>query len=408
VEPLQPPGLPAGATAEQIAQYQARIRQYEEQYEQYLQFYDDYIARRARLADMPVARTLYGFNLGPEADDARSDQGMIVAVFAPDDMRVLGYVELTDVPTYGREIVTRAALAWVLASAVATLLAAGAGWLASRRITAPLRELTEVTAHMAAGNLATRAEVRRQDEIGILARSFNEMAGRIEAMVHTLRRFVADAAHELNTPLTALQINLDLALEAPSADQRADFLTLARSDAKRLEALSNDLLDLSRVESAPAEGQSERVDLVTLIRELGEPYTSQAEQAGLTFELNLPVDSAAVRGERAQLRRALGNLLDNAIKFTPAGGTVGLHLACDDGWVRIAVTDTGIGIPAEELPRLFSRFHRGRNATAYPGSGLGLAIVNAIVARHGGQVGAQSTAAGSCFVIRWPCAKERR
>jgi signal transduction histidine kinase len=122
----------------------------------------------------------------------------------------------------------------------------------------------------------------------------------------------------------------------------------------------------------------------------------------------VPVDSAAVQGDRAQLRRALGNLIDNAIKFTPAGGTVGLHLACDDGWVRIAVTDTGIGIPAEELPHLFSRFHRGRNASAYPGSGLGLAIVNAIVARHGGQVSVQSTAAGSCFVIRWPCAAPRR
>jgi signal transduction histidine kinase len=227
-------------------------------------------------------------------------------------------------------------------------------------------------------------------------------------MVHTLRRFVADAAHELNTPLTALQANLDLALEAPSADQRADFLTLARSEAERLETLSNDLLDLSRMESAPADARSEHVELVALIRELAEPYTSQAEQAGLAFELNVPLDSAVVSGDRAQLRRALGNLIDNAIKFTPAGGAVGLHLACDNGWVQTAVTDTGIGIPAEELPHLFSRFHRGRNASTYPGSGLGLAIVNAIVARHGGQVSVQSTSAGTCVAIRWPCAGPRR
>lgn len=118
--------------------------------------------------------------------------------------------------------------------------------------------------------------------------------------------------------------------------------------------------------------------------------------------LNLPPEPIEIKGQADQLRRAIGNLIDNAIKFTPEGGTVTIDLQRGDGSIELCVSDTGIGIPADDLPQLFSRFHRGRNAAGYPGNGLGLAIVKAIVEAHGGAVGAENTAQGTRFCITFP------
>ena len=141
-----------------------------------------------------------------------------------------------------------------------------------------------------------------------------------------------------------------------------------------------------------------------MVRETSELYASQAEQAGLPFSLDLPKGAVAIRGNDAQLRLALGNLLDHAIKFTPSGGTVSVGCAAGPHgqWARLWVEDTGIGIPADGLPQLSSRFHRGRNVVTYPGSDLGLAIVKAIVEGHGGRAMAQSTSEGTRFVLRLP------
>ena len=118
--------------------------------------------------------------------------------------------------------------------------------------------------------------------------------------------------------------------------------------------------------------------------------------------MDLPDEPVTVQGERGQLRQALGNLLDNALKFTPEGGEIEVGLRQEGTWASLWVRDSGIGVPAEDLPGLFERFHRGRNAAAYPGSGLGLAIVKAVVQRHGGQVTAQNLEQGARFAVRLP------
>ncbi len=313
-----------------------------------------------------------------------------------------GFLELSEGPDIGREVLSGVAWVWVIASAVAVVLAAAVGWLMSLRLTSPLLELTRVTQQMASGDLGTRADVRRRDEVGQLAAAFNEMAQRVEGTVLTLRRFVADAAHELHTPLTALRTNLEL-LGQEAARQRRETLTArARSQVSRLETLTTGLLDLSSIEAGAAEGAGDSVDAVALIREVAELYASQAEQAGLDFTLAVPPQPVAVCGEAGQLRQAVGNLLDNAIKFTPAGGMVQIALQQKAGWVTVTVTDDGSGIPEADLPHLFSRFYRGRNATARPGNGLGLAIVRAIAAAHGGTVGAENIHPGARFSIRLP------
>ncbi|MGD8792086.1 MAG: HAMP domain-containing sensor histidine kinase [Anaerolineae bacterium] len=318
----------------------------------------------------------------------RSSQVVRLPIYDHTSAQLVGYVELSEGPAYGQQIVTSVARGWILAGAVAVALAAAAGWLISRRISRPLSALTGVTASMAEGDLTARADVSRRDEFGALARSFNRMADQVEGTVTTLGQFVSDAAHQLRTPLTALQTSLELA-------PQDEHVAQAQAQMQRLEALTGGLLDLSRIESDAEGSETAPLPLKTLVTEVSELYASQAEQAGLGFELSLPEAPLVIRGDGAQLRQALANLLDNAIKFTPAGGRVCLGLGREGEMAVLWVEDTGIGIPPDELPRLFQRFHRGRNASAYPGSGLGLAIVRAIAERHGGRVQGESTESGT-------------
>ena len=347
--------------------------------------------------------TRLGFGFMPDTPLGATRSNLVLRqpIYDPQG-ELRGFLELSEGPDIGREILTSVAWVWAVASAIAVVLAAGVGWLISLRLTRPLLDLTRVTQRMASGDLATRADVSRRDEVGQLAAAFNEMARRVEGTVLALRRFVADAAHELHTPLTALQTNLEL-LGREATRQRREILTArARSQVGRLETLTTSLLDLSSIEAGAAEGTHGAVDAVALIREVAELYASQAEQAGLDFTLAVPSQPVALHGEAGQLRQAVGNLLDNAIKFAPAGGTVQVALQQEAGWVAFVVTDDGSGIPEPDLPHLFGRFYRGRNATAQSGNGLGLAIVRAIAEAHGGTVGAENTHPGARFTLRLP------
>ena len=347
--------------------------------------------------------TRLGFGLVPESQLGATRSDMVLRQPIYDSQGELrGFLELSEGPDIGREVLTGVTWVWAVASAIAVVLAAAVGWLISLRLTRPLLDLTRVTERMASGDLGTRADVRRRDEVGQLATAFNEMAQRVEGTVLTLRRFVADAAHELHTPLTALQTNLELLGQEATRQRRETLTARARSQVSRLETLTTSLLDLSSIEAGAADVAHESVDAVVLIREVAELYASQAEQAGLDFALAVPPQPVAVCGEAGQLQQAVGNLLDNAIKFTPAGGKVQVALQLKAGWVMIIVTDDGSGIPEADLPHLFSRFYRGRNATSRPGNGLGLAIVQAIAAAHGGTVGAENTHPGARFTLRLP------
>lgn len=305
----------------------------------------------------------------------------------------LGYVELSNGPAYGREIVRSVAWGWAIAAAAAVLLAAAAGMWVSRRLSAPIESLTQTTAQMAAGDLSARAGIEREDEFGLLAKSFNLMADSIEAKVDALRRFVADAAHQLHTPLTALRINLEMI-----DDQHA---SRALERVEQMDDLTRSLLNLSQLAAIESEIQFDEVDLVELLQEITEPYASRAEQADLSFDQEILSETAIIKGDAAQLANLIQNLLDNAIKFTPPGGQVHVKLnALDDG-VELTVADTGIGIPKDDIPHLFSRFHRGRNASTYPGSGLGLAIVKAIADQHGARIFVESDPNGTVFVAQF-------
>jgi signal transduction histidine kinase len=355
---------------------------------------------------MAVAGTPYGFGLNARSDvrfDRRSDQKIVIPLMDVNN-QIVRVVELLDGPAYGTEIVDGVARALAMAGFIAVVLSATVGWLISRHITRPLLTLAKATQHMAEGDLSVRVTTRRQDEYGLLGEAFNHMAGRVENTVTTLRRFVADAAHEIHTPITALHANLELAATETNPAQQLAFIHYAQEQLKRLETMTSSLLDLSRIEAGEAVAERTSLDLVDLVSEVSELYASKAEQTGLTFQFDTPAETIIASVNEAQMRRVIGNLLDNAIKFTPENGIVRVGLRREGKIVRLWVQDTGIGIPAEDLPHLFSRFRRGRNAAAYPGNGLGLAIIKAIVEGHGGQVTVESSTSGTQFLLQLPAA----
>lgn len=353
-------------------------------------------------SEFPINLTAFGISVGGEkaGTELRSSQESRIAIHSPAGL--LGYITFMEGPAYGREIVKSVAIGFLFAGALSIVLAGAVGWWISRRLSDPLTLLTQSTTQMAEGDYTIRTDVEREDELGILARTFNRMAEKVEGTVVTLRRFVSDAAHELNTPLTALRTNLELALGEKKVTARKRYLEGALQQATRLEEVTDALLDLSRLEGGAIEEEPGPIILSELVREESERYASWAEQSGIGFTLDLPEENIEIVGRGSQIRRALCNLLDNAIKFTPEGGNVSIGLRHEGERIELWVEDTGIGIPADELHHLFNRFHRARNAAGYPGSGLGLAIVKSIVEGHRGLVWAKSDDQGTRFTISLP------
>jgi len=281
---------------------------------------------------LPISASPYGYVFvpAPQSDPTRRSSYIVNILLTASDATKLGELELSNGPSYGADVIDSAANAWLIASAFAIVIAALAGWFMSRRVTRPVLALEQATHQMAAGNLSVRVDLphEKQQEFLSLANSFNGMAEQVEQTVSTLRAFIADAAHELHTPLTALQTNLELAAEE-NASVRSLYLSRAQEQGQRLEALVKSLLDLSRIEAANADAKSnfETVDVIQLAREAGEQFASRAEQTDRLFTMNIPDDSANMFGNETQLRQVVVNLLENALKFTPAGGQISLSLA---------------------------------------------------------------------------------
>jgi signal transduction histidine kinase len=353
------------------------------------------------ISRLPAVGTPFGFGLGTNAANVvRSDQLMQQAIHDLDG-RFLGTVQLSQGPAYGRSVLTSVAWGWGIAGVVATVLAGLVGWWMSWRLTRPLGLLTAVTTQMAAGDLTVRSPVIRQDELGTLSHSFNQMAEQVEQNVISLRQFVADAAHEFRTPLTSLHTYLEICAANTNQDEQRRRLQQADAQVFRLLALTNGLLDLAWIHTESAIPQHTAVDLSTLLQSSSELYASRAEQSAINFQIQA-TQPVLVLGNEKQLRQAVHNLLDNALKFTPDEGDVVVIMRKEGGQAMLEVKDTGIGIPEADRAYLFGRFHRGRNATTYPGNGLGLAIVKAIVDAHAGQVIVASGDWGTAVTLQLP------
>ncbi len=277
------------------------------------------------------------------------------------------------------------------------------------RFTRPLRRLGEATRRLGAGDMSGRVPAAELEssysEVADLARQFNVMAERLEESIELIRRdrdrsrdFLADVSHELRTPLAALRMNTEL-LQGQAGDDpttRAEFLATSRQQLDRLDWLAYNLLELSKLESGLL-----RLDLrPDDLRSTVETAFEQAEPAGrrrrVALELHLPPAPVRIRHDPPRIGQVIANLLGNAIKFTPPGGTVTLTVEPHRDGARLEVRDTGVGIDASEIPHIFERFYRGSRANEArgSGSGLGLAIVKSIVDMHGGRISVESRVGG--------------
>jgi heavy metal sensor kinase len=294
-----------------------------------------------------------------------------------------------------------------LFSLPAMLLVAGfAGYLLARRSLIPIAEMTAHAERISAENLQDRLPVKnKSDELGKLARVFNDLLARIESSFDNMRQFTADASHELRTPLAIIRGEADVALsQNREPEEYRETLTIIQDEARCLSGIVEDMLSLARADAGQRQLKLEEFYLNDLVEEC--VHSARALALNKSLSLNFESsDETAFRGDEDLLRRMVVNLLDNAIKYTPDGGSVSVRLWRDNGLVRLRVTDNGIGIPAEAAARVFERFYRVDKARsrAEGGSGLGLPIVKWIAEAHHGSVNLESAPErGSSFTISLP------
>jgi heavy metal sensor kinase len=287
------------------------------------------------------------------------------------------------------------------------VLSAAGGWLLARRALRPVDRMSQSALRISAEDLSRRLERRgTQDEIDRLADTLNAMLARLEAAFGEMQRFTADAAHELRTPLTALRGGIEIALRAErSPDEYRRVLASSIEEVDQLIRLAEDLLLLSR-STVGLSAARQPVDLEPLCLEALELGVRLAKGKGVNVSMGATVP-AIVHGDAGALRRVLLNLVDNAVKYTPAGGSVVISLARVADSVALVVEDTGIGIDPADAKRIFEPFLRldaGRNRDT-GGSGLGLAIARSIVLAHGGTLEVDNRpGGGSRFTINLPAA----
>jgi heavy metal sensor kinase len=283
-----------------------------------------------------------------------------------------------------------------LATAVPVALAVSGGlaYLLARKALAPVDQLRRQTRKITAESLDCRLPVSNpDDELGRLAQTINEMIGRLERSFTEVRRFTADASHELRTPLTVIRTETEVALGRPAVPpEQQHLLGSILEECERLTRLTDQLLTLSREDAGVAHQVREPVDLASLIAGVAETMRPLAEARGLRLDA-CASGAFLVQGDEARLRQVFYNLLDNAIKYTPAGGEVEVRAEARKGEAVVTVRDSGIGIPAEHLPRVFERFYRVDKARSREmgGTGLGLSIARSIVVAHGGRIELDST-----------------
>ena len=339
-------------------------------------------------------RVVRSVRLGPDREPFR-----VLAVQAPDSSRRVLVVSesLEEVDRSVHRL-----LILLLLAGPAVLVAAGVGgWWLARKALRPVSRMTEEAAAIGPDRLSERVAVpRTSDELARLGITLNAMLDRLERGVAEKRRFVADASHELRTPLAVMRSEIEVALGSAALSPEArEVLQSAQEEVARLSRMVDNLLTLARIDEGNLPLLRESVEMMDVATRVVSMLRPLANEKGV--RLSIHGDAGRVRADRDRLQQAVTNLVDNAVKYTGAGGRVRVTGWRRDGEAGLTVSDTGPGIPAEVLPRIFDRFVRADPArTRRDGSGLGLAICKEIIEAHGGRVWAESEPGrGSSFSI---------
>jgi histidine kinase len=299
--------------------------------------------------------------------------------------------------------------ALVLALAAAGLAAMLVSLLLSRGVVAPVRLMTIASQHIADGHYSERVQTGNPDELGQLAHSFNQMAENLEQVESMRRQLIADVSHELRTPLTAIQGSMEGLMDGvlPAAPETYQQI---HQEAGRLARLVDDLQELSRVEAGATSLEIQLAQVSSLIQTTIKRLASQARTKQIDITTDLPADLPLVLLDDARITQVLTNLVSNALQYTPEGGGIRISARQVKGDIQVSVSDNGIGIPAEHIPHLFTRFYRvdkSRSRQAGGGSGIGLTIARHLVEAHGGRIWAESRGAkqGSTFTFSLPISR---
>ncbi|MFH2040631.1 MAG: ATP-binding protein [Chloroflexota bacterium] len=293
-------------------------------------------------------------------------------------------------------------LALVIAGSAAMLVSL----LLSRGIVAPVRRMTTVSQHIADGHYSERVETDNHDELGQLAHSFNQMAENLEQVELMRRQLIADVSHELRTPLTAIQGSMEGLLDGILPAIPETYLQI-HQEAGRLARLVDDLQELSRVEAGASPLEIRLVQVNNLIQTTIKRLTPQAIKKKISIVADLLADLPLVPLDEARITQVLTNLVSNALQYTQEGGRIHIGTRQTKDEIQVSITDTGIGIPADHMAHLFTRFYRvdkSRSRQAGGGSGIGLTIARHLVESHGGRIWVESPGEGqgSTFTFSLP------
>lgn len=290
------------------------------------------------------------------------------------------------------------------------VIALTGGWLATQSAISPIRRLTQTVRRIIrTGRTDARVPIEHDraadDAIDELTLLFNAMLDRIERLVAAMRSALDNVSHDLRTPLTRLRGTAEMALAGePNVDRYREALADCVEESDRVLVMLNTLMDISEAESGVMPLRREPVSLADIAGRAVDLYKDVADAKGVVLSpTNLDAGGVTVPADRARLEQVAANLIDNAVKYTPAGGRVDVAVGTDGREATLTVSDTGAGIPADELPRIWDRLFRGDMSRAERGLGLGLSFVKAIVGAHGGRVDVTSAVGqGSRFVVRLP------
>lgn len=306
----------------------------------------------------------------------------------------------------------QAALQWVVVVLlpIAVLLGIASGQFLAGRALRQVQQIVDETHAIDISNLDRRIPVSNpDDEIGQLTQALNSLIARLERAIHEIRRFTADASHEIRTPLATLRLEAESALRStrtPAEYQQT--LAVVLEETTRLGKLSDQLLNLSRHDAGIVPCQHDPVQLDALLRDVVEQIKPLAEAGSLNLQLHIAAQ-CEILGDDISLSQVFFNLLENAVKYTPAGGEIAVELHRESDEALIEITDTGIGVSAKDLPHLFERFYQAdpSRSSAGGGSGLGLSIVRAAVLMHAGSIEIQSQPGhGTRVTVRLPVSRQ--
>ncbi|HLH74717.1 MAG TPA: heavy metal sensor histidine kinase, partial [Chloroflexota bacterium] len=353
-----------------------------------------------------LAEAAQGHQLFATAQGTDGAKWRVLAMPAVDNGQIIGVLVVARTEQEVTTALDQLVLLIAVAIPLTLLLAVVGGIFLAGRALNPIARITRTAEHLGAEDLSYRLSfAHADDEVGRLAATFDRMLDRLDRAFQRQRTFTADASHELRTPLALLISQADLALErSRTAAEYRRALSSIRDDAQAMHRLLSDLLTLARADAHQEELDCEPLDLRDLANEVVTALDPLARSRQLTLKFD-STDSVVVRGDQTRLAQLLVNLVDNGLKYTPAGGIVSIAVRRQGDYAHVEVTDTGVGIPPEHLPHLFERFYRVDKARsrATGGTGLGLAISRWIAETHGGTISvASEPGRGSTFTVTLP------